>query len=135
MATWQDVIAAEMQARHWTQAELARQSGLSANTLSNVMTGITNPMPQTVERLAGAFNLTAGDLYARLAGAARPGATTDSGAGEVPAHTPPMDYLQQLRNLLDMMPDDARETIVADAKRKALQWLMDDEVGVPKRGA
>jgi transcriptional regulator with XRE-family HTH domain len=134
MATWQEILNAEMAARHWTQAELARRARVSANTLSNVMTGATSPQPQTVERLAEALHLTAGELYARQTGAPAPDPMTGSGVGQVSAHAPTVAYLQQLQNLLDMMPEEERMAIVADARRRALKWLMDDEVR-PSHGA
>ncbi len=148
MTTWADVLTQVMDEHRWTQADLARRAGMSANTVSNIMRGLTSPSPRSLERLADAAGLPVGELYRRHSsdpdvapvapheGAAAPPRTDDdSGVRARAESTMAAHYLQQLQNLLDMMPEEPRLVIVADAKRRALQWLMDDEMGAPKKGA
>jgi transcriptional regulator with XRE-family HTH domain len=145
MTTWADVLTQVMDQHRWTQADLARRAGMSANTVSNIMRGLTAPSPRSLERLAEAAGLPVGELYRRhshdldaaepLPEVAPPRKDSDSGVyPRAQGEAMPPHYLQQLQHLLDMMPEDARQTIVADAKRRALQWLMDDEVR-PSHGA
>ena len=52
-------------ARGWTQEKLAREADITVTSVSNVERGATKPTAETVEKLAKAFGLDAGDLDPR----------------------------------------------------------------------
>ena len=52
-------------ARGWTQEKLAREADITTTSVSNVERGATKPSAETVEKLAKAFGLDAGDLDPR----------------------------------------------------------------------
>lgn len=59
-------------AHGWKQQDLAARSGIPQATLSRIERGIdNNPTQRTLEKLAGAFEITVADLLAE-AGVARP---------------------------------------------------------------
>ena len=59
-----DWIVQEMNAREWSQSDLARQSGLTRQAISHLIAGRTKtPDKQTIEKLSRAFDVTVEDVY------------------------------------------------------------------------
>jgi transcriptional regulator with XRE-family HTH domain len=51
----------------WSQADLARSSGLNRAVISKIESGASEPMPETLKSLASAFKMPIEQMY-RLAG-------------------------------------------------------------------
>ena len=50
-------------ARNWSQAELARESGLYRSLINNIENGVSEPAPKTLTALAKAFKYEAQYLF------------------------------------------------------------------------
>lgn len=138
MPTWGEVFAHLLERHHWSQAELARRAGVSANTLSNIVLGSVSPSGRSLERLADALGVTVGTLHQWHSGVlplepATGGGDTPGLPSDTPTEATGEFTVDQLKFLLDMLPERERHRIVSEAKQKALRWLMEDEAGV-KRG-
>lgn len=98
-----DWLLSQLKERNWTQADLARKSGLTTASISNYVNGRT-PDDAALTKLAKAFKLPAETVY-RAAGV-----------------LPPVTYLDERRNdlvhlLFDLSSDDIEELyIIAKVK-------------------
>ena len=60
--TW---LLGELKKRDWTNAELARRSGLSEGGLGNVINGRRNPTPDTCRKIAKALKIPESEVFRR----------------------------------------------------------------------
>lgn len=52
-------IRQEREKKNWSQADLARESGLYRSLINNIENGVSNPSPATLRSLANALNYPA----------------------------------------------------------------------------
>ena len=65
-------LTQEMQKRGWSQAELARESGITKGALSHIFSGTRKPGVVMLKAISQAFNLPAEHVF-RVAGILEPG--------------------------------------------------------------
>lgn len=94
-STW---LAQEMEEREWTSAVLARKSGLSPGSISNIIRRARRPGPGFAARVAIAFNLPPDEVFVK-AGLLPPGDELDSVA-------------RRILYLLGGLSDDDKETVL-----------------------
>jgi transcriptional regulator with XRE-family HTH domain len=95
----------EREARGWSQAQLAAQSGVSKATISKVERGEMSPTAVTLVRLAGAFDLTLAGLLTR---AEAPGGRLTRAADQPRWQDPASGYR---RRQISMRPDHPLELV------------------------
>lgn len=92
----------ELNRRGWTQADLARSSGLSTGTISLLYTGGRKPGKRTAPAIARAFNIPPERVF--------------QAAGILEYKTPTTDQLDQLVHLAAQITDADRDLLIDMAR-------------------
>ena len=92
-----------------SQGEMQKRTGILRSYLSRVENGHTVPSFATLQRLAGAMDVTLSDFFA-LDGAP----LSSDGAGG-----PAASYLRELRSLLPQLSPDQRQQLLETVKQMA----------------
>ena len=117
-----DWLLKEMNKRGWSQADLARASGLNRQSVSDyVNLRRTNPEPEALVSLANAFKL--------------PPETVFRAAGLLPQQTEETEIIQQISHLTKELPKHEQQydkllPLVADAVIQAIQTYKNDPAAI-----
>lgn len=95
----------EMETRHWSQADLARESGLSRGAVGNVLRQERDPGKDFLIGIAKAFHLPIEEVFKI--------------AGIFPQTRDDDKYSKEAAHLVGLLPDDMKQTAV-----KYLRYLV-----------
>ena len=96
------------QARGISQGEMQKRTGILRSYLSRVENGHTVPSFATLQRLAGAMDVTLSDFFSADG---KTGAATGTGEGG--------EYLRELRSLLPQLSPEQRSQLLESVKQMA----------------
>ena len=97
------------QAKGISQGEMQKRTGILRSYLSRVENGHTVPSFATLQRLAGAMDVTLSDFFSVDGGAVAATGTGDSGG----------EYLRELRGLLPQLTPEQRQQLLETVKQMA----------------
>jgi transcriptional regulator with XRE-family HTH domain len=109
VATVGERLKEERLLRGWSQRDLARESGTTAETISSIETGQHEPRPSTLRKLAEGLGIEVRDFYAEPA---LPKAEASRGAG--PTQVSREEFAVALRELLDNLRNTAQPIMEQD---------------------
>jgi transcriptional regulator with XRE-family HTH domain len=97
-------LQAEMSYRNWTQADLARNSGLHRAIISKLVLGSSTPLPDTLLAIAAAFKMPEAQVFEE--------------AGILPKKSAKDRLLAILENIFDSLPEDEKDNVLEFAKHR-----------------
>lgn len=95
-------IAEELSARGWTQADLAKSSGLTSAVISRTINSESYPSPETMVSIAKGFGLPATEVF--------------RWAGLLPPETERDRRIDRLEHLIGLLPEEDQQDIIRYAE-------------------
>jgi transcriptional regulator with XRE-family HTH domain len=118
MTTFDEWLTAENKKRNWSQADLARKSGLSAPTISRLMTTVRKPGPDACAAIARAYGYPLDAVY--------------RAAGLLQAERGAVEGEDLIAYLFAQLPEADREELLEIAQLKVARRKTAKPPGTPK---
>lgn len=127
MPTWAEVVNDACKARYWTQAELARQAKLSANTITGIVKGKHQPGWDTLMKIEQAVGWPPGEMRRRFEGeAAEPMDDT------VTPEERMSQWEREVAAMFTLVSEQDRAEVMADLRRRVARQMNNRS---PEKGA